>query len=276
MGRVIDARLAPPGRGRGGVRRPGRGRRRSRRSRSTGGAARLGVRGRHRRRGGDLGCFDADEDRCGHLDVFVHTDGVDRPAAPADLDLADFDGIHRVNVRGTFVVDQQAARRLRDGGSIVNVSTSMARVAPPALSAYAASRPPSTCPPASWPRNCAAVISRSMRSRSVPPRPRRSWPAPRRTSRELPGERLWHGNGLAAGDGERQLGESVTRVQQGHEQAPHRYRVGQVPGGTVWSSATCRSAGLATWRYPAAESPSRISGPGSLSAPTSVVVPRVS
>ena len=43
-------------------------------------------------------------------------------------------------MRGTFVVNQQAARRVRDGGSIVNVSSSMVRFAPPALSAYAASK----------------------------------------------------------------------------------------------------------------------------------------
>jgi 3-oxoacyl-[acyl-carrier protein] reductase len=86
------------------------------------------------------GVFDAVEDRFGHLDVVVHTAGINRPAMLADLDLADFDEIHRVNVRGTFVVDQQAARRVRDGGSIVNVSSSMVKVAPPALSAYAASK----------------------------------------------------------------------------------------------------------------------------------------
>ena len=84
--------------------------------------------------------FDAVDDRFGHLDVVVHTAGINRSAALADLDLADFDEIHRVNVRGSFVVNQQAARRVRDGGSIVNVSTSMVRVAPPALSAYAASK----------------------------------------------------------------------------------------------------------------------------------------
>jgi 3-oxoacyl-[acyl-carrier protein] reductase len=84
--------------------------------------------------------FDAVEDRFGHLDVVVHTAGINRPAALADLDLADFDEIHRVNVRGTFVVNQQAARRVRDGGSIVNLSSSMVRVAPPELSAYAASK----------------------------------------------------------------------------------------------------------------------------------------
>jgi 3-oxoacyl-[acyl-carrier protein] reductase len=84
--------------------------------------------------------FDAIDDQFGHLDVVVHTAGINRPATLNDLDLADFDAIHRVNVRGTFVVDQQAARRVRDGGSIVNVSTSMVRFAPPGLSAYAASK----------------------------------------------------------------------------------------------------------------------------------------
>ena len=84
--------------------------------------------------------FDDVEDRFGHLDVVVHTAGINRPATLTDLDLADFDAIHRVNVRGTFVVDQQAARRVRGGGAIVNVSSSMVRFAPPGLSAYAASK----------------------------------------------------------------------------------------------------------------------------------------
>jgi len=84
--------------------------------------------------------FDAVDGHFGHLDVVVHTAGINRPGTLADLDLADFDAIHRVNVRGTFVVNQQAVRRIRDGGSIVNVSSSMVRVAPPALSAYAASK----------------------------------------------------------------------------------------------------------------------------------------
>ena len=84
--------------------------------------------------------FDAMQDRFGHLNVVVHTAGINRPAALADLDLADFDEIHRVNVRGTFVVNQQAARRVHEGGAIVNVSTSMVRFAPPELSAYAASK----------------------------------------------------------------------------------------------------------------------------------------
>jgi 3-oxoacyl-[acyl-carrier protein] reductase len=84
--------------------------------------------------------FDAIDDRFGRLDVVVHTAGINHPVPLIDLDLADFDAIHRINVRGTFVVDQQAARRVRDGGSIVNISSSMVRFAPPGLSAYAASK----------------------------------------------------------------------------------------------------------------------------------------
>ena len=84
--------------------------------------------------------FDAVGDHFGHLDVVVHTAGINRPAALVDLDLAEFDAIHRVNVRGTFALDQQAARRVRDGGSIINVSSSMVLVAPLELGAYAASK----------------------------------------------------------------------------------------------------------------------------------------
>ncbi|HEX6453801.1 MAG TPA: SDR family oxidoreductase [Trebonia sp.] len=84
--------------------------------------------------------FDAVDERFGQLDVVVHTAGINHPAALTDLDLAEFDKIHRINVRGTFVVCQQAARRVREGGSIVNVSSSMVRVAPESLSAYAASK----------------------------------------------------------------------------------------------------------------------------------------
>jgi choline dehydrogenase-like flavoprotein len=39
--------------------------------------------------------FDAVEDRFGHVDVVVHTAGINRPAALVDLDLADFDEIRR-------------------------------------------------------------------------------------------------------------------------------------------------------------------------------------
>ena len=90
--------------------------------------------------GAVAGLFDMIDERFGRLDAVVHTAGINHPVPLTDLDLADFDAIHRVNVRGTFVVNQQAARRVQDGGAIVNLSSSMVRFAPPGLSAYAASK----------------------------------------------------------------------------------------------------------------------------------------
>jgi 3-oxoacyl-[acyl-carrier protein] reductase len=48
--------------------------------------------------------------------------------------------MQRTNVRGTFVVSQQAARRLREGGALVNFSTSVTRLQQPNYSAYASTK----------------------------------------------------------------------------------------------------------------------------------------
>src|SRR5690606_4224900 len=84
--------------------------------------------------------FDLAEREFGGIDVVVHTAGI-MPLAPiADLELETFDRVHRTNVRGTFVVDQLAARRVRAGGAIVNFSTSVTRLQIPSYGAYAASK----------------------------------------------------------------------------------------------------------------------------------------
>ncbi|HEX6338560.1 MAG TPA: SDR family oxidoreductase [Jiangellaceae bacterium] len=84
--------------------------------------------------------FDAAEREFGAVDVLVHTAGI-MPLSPiAQLDLDVFDRIHRVNVRGTFVVDKLAAQRLRPGGAIINFSTSITRLQAPTYGAYAASK----------------------------------------------------------------------------------------------------------------------------------------
>ena len=84
--------------------------------------------------------FDTAEHELGGIDVVVHTAGI-MPLAPiAQLDLETFDRIHRTNVRGTFVVNQLAAQRIREGGAIINFSTSVTRLQIPGYSAYAASK----------------------------------------------------------------------------------------------------------------------------------------
>jgi 3-oxoacyl-[acyl-carrier protein] reductase len=84
--------------------------------------------------------FDTADREFGGVDVVVHTTGI-MPLAPiAQMDLDTFDRIQRTNVRGTFVVDQLAARRVRAGGAIINFSTSVTRLQLPAYGAYAASK----------------------------------------------------------------------------------------------------------------------------------------
>lgn len=84
--------------------------------------------------------FDAAEQEFGGVDVLVHTAGI-MPLSPiAQLDLDTFDRVQRTNVRGTVVVDQLAAKRMRSGGAIVNFSTSVTRLQIPGYGAYAASK----------------------------------------------------------------------------------------------------------------------------------------
>lgn len=84
--------------------------------------------------------FDRAEETFGGVDVVVNAAGI-MPLSPlADLDLAEFDRVVRTNLRGTFVVDQQAARRLRSGGAIVNFSSSLTKLARPGYAAYAATK----------------------------------------------------------------------------------------------------------------------------------------
>ncbi|MEU5718543.1 SDR family oxidoreductase [Streptomyces sp. NPDC020403] len=84
--------------------------------------------------------FDAAEAEFGGVDVVVHAAGRAHTAPIAELDLAVLDDLHRTNIRGTFVVVQQAARRVRPGGAIVTFSTSVVGLAFPGYGAYAASK----------------------------------------------------------------------------------------------------------------------------------------
>jgi 3-oxoacyl-[acyl-carrier protein] reductase len=84
--------------------------------------------------------FDAAEKEFGGVDVLVHTAGIMPLSPSAQLDLDVFDRVQRTNVRGTFVVDQLAAQRMRGGGAIINFSTSVTRLQIPGYGAYAASK----------------------------------------------------------------------------------------------------------------------------------------
>ena len=84
--------------------------------------------------------FDAAEETFGGVDVVVQAAGTMYLSPVADLDLDAMDRMHRTNIRGTFVVGQQAARRLRGGGAIINFSSSVIGLAMPGYAAYAATK----------------------------------------------------------------------------------------------------------------------------------------
>ncbi|SEQ88902.1 3-oxoacyl-[acyl-carrier protein] reductase [Lentzea xinjiangensis] len=84
--------------------------------------------------------FDVAEQTFGGVDVVVNSAGIMPLGTVAEMDLEVFDRIMRTNARGTFVVSQQAARRLRTGGAIINVSSSVVGLRFPQYGAYAMSK----------------------------------------------------------------------------------------------------------------------------------------
>ncbi len=84
--------------------------------------------------------FDATEQEFGGVDIVVHAAGVMILAPLAEFDLDALDRMHRTNIRGTFVVNQLAARRVRSGGAIINFSTSVKKLALPTYAGYAATK----------------------------------------------------------------------------------------------------------------------------------------
>ena len=84
--------------------------------------------------------FDAAESAFGGVDVLVNNAGVMRLAALADADDAVFDSQIAINLKGTFNTLRVAARRLRNGGRIVNLSSSQAGILSPTYGVYAATK----------------------------------------------------------------------------------------------------------------------------------------
>jgi 3-oxoacyl-[acyl-carrier protein] reductase len=84
--------------------------------------------------------FDDVEAEFGGVDVVVNTAGIMLLSPLSELNFEDFDRMHRTNVRGAFVVSQQAARRVREGGAIINFSTSVTKIALTGYTAYAATK----------------------------------------------------------------------------------------------------------------------------------------
>jgi len=80
------------------------------------------------------------EGALGGVDVLVNNAGVMPLASIAEMDDGAFDRLVSVNLKGTFNTLREAARRLRAGGRIINLSSSVARLLQPTYGVYAATK----------------------------------------------------------------------------------------------------------------------------------------
>jgi 3-oxoacyl-[acyl-carrier protein] reductase len=77
----------------------------------------------------------------GGVDVVVHTVGCRiAPTPVANVDLDELDPLSRLNTRATLIVNREAARQLRNGGAIVNLSRSVVCAELPTSGVYAATK----------------------------------------------------------------------------------------------------------------------------------------
>jgi 3-oxoacyl-[acyl-carrier protein] reductase len=84
--------------------------------------------------------FDTAEAAFGGVDVLVNNAGIMQLAPIGESDDALFDRQVAVNLKGSFNTLREAARRLRDGGRIINFSSSVTTMLQPGYGVYAATK----------------------------------------------------------------------------------------------------------------------------------------
>ncbi len=84
--------------------------------------------------------FDAAEAAFGGVDVLVNNAGIMQLATFAEADDTLFDRHIAVNLKGSFNTMREAATRLRAGGRIINVSSSVVGLLQPGYGVYAATK----------------------------------------------------------------------------------------------------------------------------------------
>jgi 3-oxoacyl-[acyl-carrier protein] reductase len=112
--------------------------------------------------------FDQAELRFGGLDMLVNNAGQMSPVLIADVDEEKFDRLFAINVRGVLNGCKLAAKRLREGGRIVNISTSVIGMSPPGYGPYCATKAAVEALTRSL---CKEVGQRGIRVNSVAPGP---------------------------------------------------------------------------------------------------------
>jgi NAD(P)-dependent dehydrogenase (short-subunit alcohol dehydrogenase family) len=92
--------------------------------------------------------IDATVAEFGRIDILVNNAAILRAHYIVDFPLEDWQAIFRVNMEGTFLCSQSAARQMikqGDGGCIINISSAAANKADPKHAAYSASKAAVVC-----------------------------------------------------------------------------------------------------------------------------------
>lgn len=84
--------------------------------------------------------FDATISTFGAVDVVVNNAGAIIPGTIADVTEEIYDAVFDVNVRGTLMMMKEAATQVRDGGRVINISSTMVGAPIAGSALYAASK----------------------------------------------------------------------------------------------------------------------------------------
>lgn len=103
--------------------------------------------------------FDAAEAAFGGVDVLVNNAGVMTLAPVGETSDESFDRQVSINLKGSFNTLREAARRLRDGGRIINFSSSVVGMLQPGYGVYAATKAAVEA--------LTSVLAKEMRGRSI-------------------------------------------------------------------------------------------------------------
>ena len=84
--------------------------------------------------------FDRTLETYSQVDILVNNAGVILYKPVAEVTEAEFDNLFAINVKGTFFACQEAAKRMAEGGRIVNFSSSTTAMLLPTYGAYVATK----------------------------------------------------------------------------------------------------------------------------------------
>jgi 3-oxoacyl-[acyl-carrier protein] reductase len=84
--------------------------------------------------------FDRTQETYSQIDILVNNAGVTVSKPVAEFTEAEFDNLFAINVKGTFFACQEAAKRMAEGGRIVNFSSSTTAMLLPTYGVYVATK----------------------------------------------------------------------------------------------------------------------------------------